>query len=91
MAYGKSTVRVFRGSLMLKNYLVLMVISIALASVISWYFANDWLEGFVYRTGISWVSFVLAGLLTLLITVITVSYHTIRSANVNPAESLRDE
>ena len=78
-------------SLMLKNYLVLIVISIALASVISWYFANDWLEGFVYRTGISWVSFVLAGLLTLLITVIMVSYHTIRSANVNPAESLRDE
>jgi putative ABC transport system permease protein len=78
-------------SIMLKSYLVLIAISVVLAALVSWYFANDWLEGFVYRTRVNWLSFVLAGLLTLLITVITVSYHTIRSANVNPAESLRDE
>ena len=77
--------------LMLKNYLQLALVAIALAAVISWYFANDWLEGFVHRTTISWTSFVLAGLITLLITVITVSYHAIRSANANPAESLRNE
>jgi putative ABC transport system permease protein len=76
---------------MLRNYLVLIAISIVIAALISWYFANDWLEGFVHRTSISWVSFVFAGLLTMLITVLTVSYHTIRSANVNPADSLREE
>jgi putative ABC transport system permease protein len=43
------------------------------------------------RTEINWISFVLAGLVMLLITAITVSYHTVRSANVNPAESLRYE
>jgi putative ABC transport system permease protein len=77
--------------IMLRSYVFLILISIVLASVISWYFTNNWLEGFVNRTGISWVSFVLAGLLTIAITVITVSYHTIRSANVNPSDSLRDE
>ena len=77
--------------LMLNNYLILIGISIVIASFASWYFANNWLEGFVYRTPIRWISFVLAGLLTMLITVVTVSYHTLRSANVNPAESLRDE
>ena len=77
--------------LMLKSYLILIAISVVIASVISWYFANDWLEGFVYRTSIRWISFVLAGLLTMLVTVVTVSFHTIRSANVNPSESLRDE
>jgi putative ABC transport system permease protein len=77
--------------LMLKNYLALAAVSVVLASAISWYFASNWLEGFVHRTSINWVSFVLAGLLTMLITVITVSYHTIRSANANPAESLRNE
>ena len=77
--------------LMLRSYLILIAISVVIASVISWYFANEWLEGFVYRTSIRWISFVLAGLLTMLVTVVTVSYHTIRTANVNPSESLRDE
>jgi putative ABC transport system permease protein len=77
--------------LMLRNYLVLIAISVTLAALISWYFANDWLEGFVHRTSVSWVSFVFGGLLTMLITVLNVSYHTVRSANVNPAESLREE
>jgi putative ABC transport system permease protein len=77
--------------LMLKSYLFLIAISILAASAISWYFANDWLEGFVFRTEIRWLTFVFAGMLTLLITVLTVSYHTVRSANINPAESLRDE
>ncbi len=77
--------------LMLRDYLVLIAISVVLASLASWYFANSWLEGFVFRTQIRWISFVLAGMLTMIITLLTVSYHTLRSANVNPAESLRDE
>ncbi len=77
--------------LMLREYLVLIGISIVIASIVSWYFASDWLEGFVHRTKLSWVSFVLAGLLTVFVTVVTVAFHTIRSANNNPAESLRNE
>jgi putative ABC transport system permease protein len=77
--------------LMLKSYLQLILVAILLASFVSWYLADNWLESFVYRTEISWISFLLAGLVMLAITSITVSYHTVRSANVNPAESLKYE
>ena len=87
--HGASIPRIV--SLMLKGYLQLIVIAIIIASFVSWYLANNWLESFVYRTEIHWISFVMAGLVMLVITSVTVSYHTIRSANVNPAESLRYE
>jgi putative ABC transport system permease protein len=78
-------------SLMLKGFMILIVISIIIASVASYYFAKDWLESFVYRTDIRWISFVSAAGLTLVITIITVSLHTLRASGVNPAESLRYE
>ena len=69
----------------------LMLVAILIASAVSWYLADSWLESFVYFTEIKGLSFILAGLVMLAITSITVSYHTVRSANVNPAESLRYE
>jgi putative ABC transport system permease protein len=77
--------------LMLRSYLQLIGVAIVAASAISWYLSDSWLNSFVYRTEINWISFVLAGLVMLAITTVTVSYHTVRSANVNPAESLRYE
>lgn len=68
-----------------------ILISIIIASIVSWYLAKDWLESFVYRTEINLISFVLAGVVMMVITTITVSYHAIRSANANPAESLKYE
>lgn len=77
--------------LMLRSYLQLILLAVLIASGISWYFARDWLASFVYHTDISWLSFVLSGLVMMAITAVTVSYHTIRTANVNPAASLRYE
>lgn len=77
--------------LMLRSYLFLVGISILFASVISYYFATRWLESFVYRADIKWTTFLLAALITILITLFTVSLHTIRAGNLNPAESLRNE
>jgi putative ABC transport system permease protein len=77
--------------LMLRNYLFLAGVSILFASAISYYFATRWLESFVYRADIKWTTFLLAALVTILITIITVSLHTIRAGNLNPAESLRNE
>jgi putative ABC transport system permease protein len=77
--------------LMLKSYLFLTGISIMIASAISYYFATRWLESFVYRVNIKWTTFVIAALITILITLITVSLHTIRAGNLNPAKSLRNE
>lgn len=87
--HGASVQRIVR--LMLRSYLTLILVAVILASAVSLYLADNWLESFVYRTDINWLSFVLAGLVMLVITGITVSYHTIRSANVNPAESLKYE
>jgi putative ABC transport system permease protein len=78
-------------SLMLRSYLFLVGISILVASAISYYFTTKWLESFVYRADIKWTAFVLAALITIVITLITVSLHTIRAGNLNPAESLRNE
>jgi putative ABC transport system permease protein len=77
--------------MMLRSYMYLVGISILIASAISYYFATKWLESFVYRADIKWTTFVLAALVTILITLITVSLHTIRAGNLNPAESLRNE
>ena len=77
--------------LMLRSYLFLAGISILFASGLSYYFATRWLESFVYRADIKWTTFLLAALVTILITIITVSLHTIRAGNLNPAESLRNE
>ena len=77
--------------LMLRAYLQLILVAVIIASAVSWFLADNWLESFIYRTEINWISFILAGLVMLAITSITVSYHTVRSANVNPAESLRYE
>jgi len=78
-------------SLMLRSYLFLAGISILVASAISYYFATKWLQSFVYKAEIRWMTFLLAALITIIITLITVGLHTIRAGNLNPAESLRNE
>jgi ABC-type antimicrobial peptide transport system permease subunit len=52
---------------------------------------NIWLEKYEYRTEIEWWVFVVSGAGALLITLITVSYQSIRAAQANPVESLRAE
>ena len=74
-------------AMMLRSFLILILISIVIASVASYFFAKDWLQSFVYRTDIRWVSFVLAAVITIVITIITVGLHTLRASSVNPAIS----
>ncbi len=73
------------------DFIKLVLISIVLAVPISWYFMNNWLEDFDYRVNISWWTFVLAGILALVIALVTVSYQAIKAAIVNPIKSLRTE
>jgi ABC-type antimicrobial peptide transport system permease subunit len=49
------------------------------------------LEDFVYRIEISWITFVLVGLIAITAALLTVSYQALKAANVNPVDSLRDE
>jgi putative ABC transport system permease protein len=77
--------------LLSKDFVLLVVISIFIASPIAWYFMKQWLSGFNYRIQISWYVFVLAGLAAIIIALITVSFQAIRAAVANPVKSLRTE
>lgn len=78
-------------TLLSKDFLILVVISILIASPIAYYFMEKWLQDFAYRINISWWMFVLAGILSLVIALLTVSYQAIRAAMANPVKSLRTE
>lgn len=78
-------------TLLSKDFLRLVLISIILAVPVSWYFMTNWLEGFAYRITISWWTFAIAGILALVIALLTVSYQAIKAAIVNPVKSLQSE
>ncbi len=77
--------------LLSKDFVRLVVIAFLIATPISWYFLNQWLQNFVYRSELSWWIFPLAGLTTLLIALVTVGIQTVRAAVANPVKSLRSE
>ncbi|KPM30839.1 Putative ABC transporter permease [Croceitalea dokdonensis DOKDO 023] len=78
-------------TLLSKDFLKLVGISLLIAIPISWYAMNQYLQDFAYRIELSWWMFGLAGLLALFIAFITVSYQAIKAAKSNPAKSLRTE
>nr|WP_298923619.1 ABC transporter permease [uncultured Allomuricauda sp.] len=66
-------------------------LAFVVAIPISWFAMHKWLEGFAYKTTISWWVFVLAGISALIIALISVSWQSFRAAIANPVEVLRDE
>lgn len=77
--------------LLSKDFMKLMLLAFLLAAPIAWWIGERWLESFAYRISIEWWMFVLAGLLTFIITLGTISWQTLRAATGNPIDSLRDE
>ncbi len=78
-------------TLLSKDFIGLVIISIAFASPFAWWFMNKWLQGYDYRVTISWWVFIGAGLLAIAIALITVSYQSIKAALTNPVKNLRTE
>lgn len=78
-------------TLLSKDFLKLVIISFVVASPIAWYAMHKWLLGYTYRTSIEWWVFAGAGIIAILISILTVSYQAIRAAIANPAKSLRTE
>lgn len=78
-------------SLLSKDFLKLVFISFVLATPIAWYFMNEWLTSFSYRIGIEWWIFVLAGIASAFIALVTVGYQAISAARSNPVKNLRTE
>jgi putative ABC transport system permease protein len=66
-------------------------IAFVMACPIAWYVMHKWLQGFAYRTDLSWWLFVSAGIITVVITLLTVSWQSLRAATRNPVEALRYE
>jgi putative ABC transport system permease protein len=77
--------------LLSKDFVWLVFISLLIATPLGWYFMNGWLQNFEYRTIISWWVFAVAGGGALIITLITVSFQSIKAAMMNPVRSLRTE
>ncbi len=77
--------------LLSKDFVLLVMIAFAIAAPVSFVFMSDWLENYDYRIAINWWIFIVAGLLALLIALITVSSQAIRAAVRNPIRSLRTE
>lgn len=73
------------------DFLKLVGISFIVAAPAAWYFMNIWLEDFSYRTSITWWVFVVAGLLALIIALVTVGFQAVKAALANPVKSLRTE
>jgi len=78
--------------LLSKDFLILVGIAFVLATPIAWYFMSHWfLQGFAYRIPLSWWMFALAGLLAVIVALVTVSSQAIKAALMNPVRSLKTE
>jgi len=78
-------------SLLSREFLVLVLIALAIASPIAWLAMNKWLQDYQYRINITWSIFVIAGLFAVAIALLTVSFQAIKAAIANPVKSLRTE
>jgi len=78
-------------TLLSTDFLKLIAIAFVIATPVAWWSMHQWLETFAFRVPISWWMFGLAGLMALLIAMLTVSVHAIRAAVANPIRSLRME
>ncbi|MEO6718931.1 MAG: ABC transporter permease [Ferruginibacter sp.] len=78
-------------TLLSKEFLALVIISLIIASPVAWFFMSKWLGDYSYRINIEWWVFALAGFLSIIISLITVSSQAIRAAIANPVKSLRTE
>jgi putative ABC transport system permease protein len=78
-------------TLLSKDFLKLTLIAAVIAFPIAWWWMNKWLQDFAYRININWTIFLVAGLCTLLVALLTVSFQAIKAAIANPVKSLRTE
>jgi putative ABC transport system permease protein len=78
-------------ALLSKDFVKLVLAAIVLATPLTWYAMNQWLQDFAYKTDIEWWVFALAGLVAVGIALLTVSFQSVKAAMTNPVKSLRSE
>lgn len=78
-------------ALLSKEFVVLVAVANIIAVPVAWYFAGEWLSGFAFRMSINPMLFVWTLMSALILTLLTVSFQTIKAALTNPIKSLRYE
>ncbi len=77
--------------LLSKDFLKLVGLSIVIAIPMAWYVMDNWLQNYAYRIEINWWIFVIAGVVAIVIAMITVSFQAVKAALANPVDSLKTE
>ncbi|MBC9930543.1 ABC transporter permease [Chitinophaga qingshengii] len=78
-------------ALLTKDFVYLILIAVVIATPLTWWAMSQWLDNFAYHTAITWSVFSVAGILTMAIALITLSFQTVRAALENPAQALKSE
>ena len=86
---GASVVSILR--LLSREYVMMIVMSLIIAFPLAYYLMKSWLQNFAYRINIGWEMFVLAGIISMVLAVLTISFHAVKVASGNPIDSLRSE
>ncbi|GHN02413.1 ABC transporter permease [Cytophagales bacterium WSM2-2] len=89
LVMGASVKSIFR--LLTQNFVQLVLVSFIIAAPLAWYMMRKWLEDYKYKITITWDVFVIAGTVSVLIALVTISYQAITAALANPAHRLRAE
>jgi putative ABC transport system permease protein len=77
--------------LLSKDFMIMVLIALAIASPLAYYLMSNWLQNFAFHIDIGWNVFAMAGIASLIIALLTVSFQAIKAALANPVESLRNE
>jgi ABC-type antimicrobial peptide transport system permease subunit len=77
--------------LLSKEYVILVMIAFLIATTPAWYAIHKWLQNFAFRIQIDWWVFALAGIIMLLLTILTVGFQSWKAAERNPVDALRFE
>lgn len=77
--------------LLTKELMQWIIIANVIAWPVAWYVMSKWLQNFIYRITMDWLTFILAGMLALVLALITVSSLSIKAALANPVQSIRYE
>ncbi len=86
---GASVFQMWR--LLSKDFMALVITAIVIATPVVWHFMGRWLDQYAYRTTISWRLFLWSGLGAFILTLVTVSFQSVKAALMNPVKSLRSE
>ena len=78
-------------ALLSKDFLKLVLIAIVIAVPIAWFAMSRWLADFAYRVDLAWWVFALAGVVSIVIALLTISFQSIKAALMDPVKSLRSE